>query len=64
VGEDSVRVTNAGYALEAIGQLYRDRADRENGFDGLKNQWDRGGYPPAWFRLSDRFVYLLIIHEA
>jgi hypothetical protein len=42
--EYSVLVTNTGYALEAIGQLYRDRADCENGFDELKNQWGWGGY--------------------
>ena len=39
-----VLVTNADYSLEAIGQLYRDRADCENGFDELKNQWGWGGY--------------------
>ena len=39
-----VLVTNSDYALEAIGQLYRDRADCENGFDELKNQWGWGGY--------------------
>lgn len=27
-----------------MGQLYRDRADCENGFDQLKNQWGWGGY--------------------
>ncbi|WP_392390525.1 MULTISPECIES: hypothetical protein [Nitrosomonas] len=32
-------MTNADYSLEAFGQLYRDRADCENGFDELKNQW-------------------------
>jgi len=42
--EYAVLVTNAAYALEAIGQLYRDRADCENGFDELKNQWGWGGY--------------------
>jgi hypothetical protein len=42
--EYAVLVTNADYALEAIGQLYRDRADCENGFDELKNQWGWGGY--------------------
>ena len=42
--EYAVLVTNAGYTLEAIGQLYRDRADCENGFDELKNQWGWGGY--------------------
>ena len=40
----AVLVTNANYALKAIGQLYRDRADCENGFDELKNQWGWGGY--------------------
>ena len=35
----AVLVTNSNYALKAIGQLYRDRADCENGFDELKNQW-------------------------
>ena len=44
VWEYAVLVTNADYALEAFGQLYRDRADCENGFDELKNQWGWGGY--------------------
>jgi len=42
--EYAVLVTNTDYALEAIAQLYRDRADCENGFDELKNQWGWGGY--------------------
>ena len=42
--EYAVLVTNTQYALEAIAQLYRDRADCENGFDELKNQWGWGGY--------------------
>lgn len=42
--EYAVLVTNGPYNLEAIGQLYRDRADCENGFDELKNQWGWGGY--------------------
>ena len=42
--EYAVLVTNSDYSLEAIGQLYRDRADCENGFDDLKNQWGWGGY--------------------
>ena len=33
--EYAVLVTNADYSLEAMGQLYRDRADCENGFDEL-----------------------------
>ena len=42
--EYTVLVSNADYDLGAIGQLYRDRADCENGFDELKNQWGWGGY--------------------
>ena len=42
--EYEVLVTNGDHSLEAIGQLYRDRADSENGFDELKNQWGWGGY--------------------
>lgn len=37
-------VSNSTYALDAFGQLYRDRADCENGFDELKNQWGWGGF--------------------
>ena len=39
-----VLVTNSDYPLEAYGQLYRDRADCENGFDEIKNQWGWGGF--------------------
>jgi hypothetical protein len=42
--EYTVLVTDVDYALGAIGQLYRDRCDCENGFDELKNQWDWGGF--------------------
>lgn len=42
--EYAVLVTNTDYSLEAMGQLYRDRAGCENGFDELKNQWGWGGY--------------------
>lgn len=42
--EYAVLVTNTSYPLQALGQLYRDRADCENGFDELKNQWGWGGY--------------------
>jgi len=42
--EYTVLVTNAEYELGAIGQLYRDRCDCENGFDELKNQWGWGGF--------------------
>ena len=39
--EYAVLVTDVAYPLEAIGQLYRDRADAENAFDEMKNQWGR-----------------------
>lgn len=40
----AVMVTDAAYPLEAIGQLYRDLADSENGFDELKNPWGMSGF--------------------
>jgi len=40
--EYAVLVTNTGYDALALGQLYRDRADAENAFDELKNQWGWG----------------------
>jgi Transposase DDE domain len=42
--EYAVLVTDVNYPIEAIGQLYRDRADAENGFDELKNQWGLSGF--------------------
>lgn len=42
--EYAVLVTNATHPVQQMGQLYRDRADCENGFDELKNQWGWGGY--------------------
>jgi Transposase DDE domain group 1 len=42
--EYTVLVTDVAYELAAIGQLYRDRCDCENGFDELKNQWGWGGF--------------------
>jgi hypothetical protein len=44
VWEYAVLVTNSYYPLDAMAQLYRDRADAENGFDELKNQWGWGGF--------------------
>jgi hypothetical protein len=37
-------VTSLSCEILSIGQLYRDRADCENGFDELKNQWGWGGF--------------------
>ncbi|WP_226842580.1 hypothetical protein [Acidithiobacillus thiooxidans] len=46
----------------SIAQLYCDRADAENGFDELKNQWGCGGYTTrdlARCRISARAVGLI-----
>lgn len=42
--EYAVLVTNTDYEVLTLGQLYRDRADAENAFDELKNQWGWGGF--------------------
>jgi hypothetical protein len=42
--EYAVLVTNLDYEVLGLGQLYRDRADAENAFDELKNQWGWGGF--------------------
>ncbi|MEY4587930.1 MAG: hypothetical protein RL497_6, partial [Pseudomonadota bacterium] len=42
--EYSVLITSLSSDFPAIFQHYRDRADCENNFDELKNQWGWGGY--------------------
>ena len=42
--EYAVLVTNLAHEVLSLGQLYRDRADAENAFDELKNQWGWGGF--------------------
>jgi len=42
--EYAVLVTDVEVPIEAVAQLYRDRADAENAFDELKNQWGLGGF--------------------
>lgn len=42
--EYAVLVTNLEAEILSLGQLYRDRADAENAFDELKNQWGWGGF--------------------
>ena len=37
-------VTSLDAHILPLAQLYRDRADCDNHFDELKNQWGRGGY--------------------
>lgn len=42
--EYAVLVTDLQHELLTIAQLYRERADAENTFDELKNQWGWGGF--------------------
>lgn len=42
--EYAVLVTSLTDAVETVTQFYRDRADAENIYDELKNQWGWGGY--------------------
>src|SRR6516165_3542384 len=42
--EYAVLVTSLELEVLSIAQLYRDRADCENAFDELKNQWGWGGF--------------------
>jgi Transposase DDE domain group 1 len=61
VYEYCVLATSLEEELSAFGQLYRDRADAENIFDELKNQWGWGGFTThdmARCRLAARLVAL------
>ena len=44
VWEFAVLATSLDLEVLSIAQLYRDRADVENSFDELKNQWGWGGF--------------------
>jgi len=60
--EYAVLVTDLKDELLTIAQLYRDRADSENSFDELKNQWGWGGFTTqdlARCRLSALAVALI-----
>jgi hypothetical protein len=57
--EYAVLVTSTPHEILTLGQLYRDRADAENTFDELKNQWGWGGFTTqdlARCRLMARMV--------
>jgi Transposase DDE domain group 1 len=60
--EKPVGYTPNGFEVRTIAQLYRDRADCENVFDELKNQWGWGGYTTqdlARCKLAARMVALV-----
>ena len=59
--EYQVLATSLVEQVGSFGQLYRDRADGENVFDELKNQWGWGGFVThdlARCRLAARLVAL------
>jgi hypothetical protein len=60
--EHAALVTSLDEPILGLGQLYRDRADCENVFDELKNQWGWGGFTTqdlARCRLAARIVALV-----
>ena len=60
--EYMVLVTSLPYGIEATAQLYRDRADSENPFDELKNQWGWGGFTTHDFercQIMARYIALI-----
>ena len=60
--EYAVLVTSTEHEILTLAQLYRDRADAENNFDELKNQWGWGGFTTqdlARCRLMARMVALV-----
>jgi hypothetical protein len=60
--EHAVLVTTLDEEVLSIAQLYRDRADCENAFDELKNQWGWGGFTTkdlARCQLAARMVALV-----
>ena len=62
VYEYGVLVTSIDEEVLALAQLYRDRADSENPFDELKNQWGWAGFVTrdlARCRLMARFIALI-----
>jgi hypothetical protein len=62
VWEFAALVTSLDAEVLTLGQLYRDRADAENDFDELKNQWGWSGFTTQDLkrcRLMARFVALV-----
>lgn len=60
--EYAVLVTSTAHEILTLAQLYRDRADAENNFDELKNQWGWGGFTTqdlARCRIMARMVALV-----
>ncbi|MDA8364498.1 MAG: hypothetical protein M0Z84_11960 [Gammaproteobacteria bacterium] len=64
--EHAVPVIPTSHRLPTLAQFYRDRADCENNFDELKNQWDCGGFTiqdPGRCQLIARFVFVRLANR-
>ncbi len=57
--EYAVLVTSTEHPILTLAQLYRDRADCENNFDELKNQWGLGGFTTQALARCKLMAYLL-----
>jgi hypothetical protein len=60
--EYMVLVTSLPYGIEETAQLYRDRAESENPFDELKNQWGWSGFTTHDFercQIMARYIALI-----
>jgi len=54
--EYQVLVTSLTADIPAVAQCYRDRADVENVFDEIKNQWGWGGFTSRTFEVTKAFA--------
>jgi hypothetical protein len=61
VYEYTVLVTSLPYERGAITQLYRERADSENPFDELKNQWGWAGFTTRDFERCQLMARLIAL---
>ena len=59
--EYAVLVTNAEDEIQTMGVHYRDRADSDNNFDELKNQWGWSGYTTQDLNRSALMVRMIAL---
>lgn len=59
--EYMVLVTSLPFEVASISQLYRDRADSENPFDELKNQWGWAGFTTRDFERCQIIARLIAL---
>ena len=59
--EFAVLATSFDLEVGSLAQLYRDRADAENSFDELKNQWGWGGFTTRDLKHCQHMVRLIAL---